>query len=241
MKNFIVKHPTWIIVMIICSFSVILGLALVPLIMKAPDDTFFDYAASVVIPTFFISIFASTPVVYSYKKIISENFEMIEKLQKDSLTGLLNRYTFIEQYDRLAEEMRPQKKSFVLIMIDLDNFKNINDTYGHLAGDLVLRTVGSAIKNSVRAQDLLCRFGGDEFLIVQWDLTYDEALKMAKRIQLAMQTAIIYKNQQIFYTASIGLVYHHECPYDLDELICEADRQMYEAKAKGKNQLISNF
>ena len=56
-----------------------------------------------------------------------------------------------------------------------------------------------------------------------------------------MQTAIIYKNQQIFYTASIGLVYHNECPYDLDELICEADRQMYEAKAKGKNQLISNF
>jgi diguanylate cyclase (GGDEF)-like protein len=209
--------------------------------MKAPDDTFFDYAASVVIPTFFISALASTPVVYSYKKIICENFEMIDKLQKDSLTGLLNRYTFIEKYDRLAEEMRRQRKSLALIMIDLDNFKKTNDTYGHLAGDLVIRTVGLVIKNSTREQDLLCRFGGDEFLIVQWDLTADEALKTAQRIQMAMQTAILYKNQQIFYTASIGLVYRNECQYDLDELICEVDTQMYEAKAKGKNQLISSF
>lgn len=241
MKNFIVKHPTWIIVVIICSFSSILAFAMIPIIMKAPDSTFFDYVASVVIPTLFISAFASTPVVYSYKKIISENFEMIDKLQKDSLTGLLNRYTFIEKYDRLAEEMKSQRKSVVLIMIDLDDFKRINDTYGHLAGDLVIRTVGLAIKNSVREQDLLCRFGGDEFLIVQWDLTDDEALKTAQRIQTAMQTALLYQNQQIFYTASIGLVYHNEWQSDLDELICQADSQMYEAKAKGKNQLISNF
>jgi diguanylate cyclase (GGDEF)-like protein len=241
MKNFIIKHPTWIIVLIICSSSVILGLAMVPLIMKAPGNSFFDYAVSVVIPTIFISAFVSTPVVYSYKKIIFENLEMIEKLQKDSLTGLLNRYTFIEKYDRLAAEMRHQRKSLALIMIDLDNFKRINDTYGHVAGDLVIRTVGLTIKNSAREQDLLCRFGGDEFLIVQWDLTADEALKTAQQIQMATQTAILYKNQRIFYTASIGLVYHNECPDDLDELICEADSQMYEAKAKGKNQLIGNF
>lgn len=54
-------------------------------------------------------------------------------------------------------------------------------------------------------------------------------------------TAVTYKNQQIFYTASLGLVYHNECQYDLDELICQADDEMYEAKAKGKNQLVSNF
>lgn len=241
MKNFIIRHPTWIIVIIICSSSMILGLAIIPIIMKAPDKTFFDYIISVLIPTLFISAFVSAPVVHAYKKIILENFEMIEKLQKDSLTGLLNRYTFIEKYESISTEMKRQRKAVALIMIDLDNFKKINDTYGHLAGDLVIKNVGLAIKSSVREEDLKCRFGGDEFLIVQWDLTYDEALKTAQRIQMAMLTTVLYKNQQIFYTASIGLVYHNECQCDLDELICQADNEMYMAKSKGKNQLISNL
>lgn len=241
MKNFIIKHPTWIIVMMICSLSIILGLAMVPMIMLVPGDTFFDYAVSVVIPTLFISMFASTPVVYAYKKIIFENFAMIEQLQKDSLTGLLNRYTFIAKYECLAKEMTCQRKAVALIMIDLDNFKKTNDTYGHLAGDLVIKNVGLTIKNSVREEDLKCRFGGDEFLIVQWDLTYDEALKTAERIQMAMLTSVLYKTQQISYTASMGLVYHSECQYDLNELICQVDNEMYKAKGKGKNQLVSNF
>lgn len=227
--------------MIICSSSMILGFAMIPIIMKAPDQTFFDYIISVVIPTLFISAFVSAPVVHAYKKIILENFEMIEKLQKDSLTGLLNRYTFIEKYESLSAKMKRQGKAVALIMIDLDNFKKINDTYGHLAGDLVIKNVGLTIKSSVREEDLKCRFGGDEFLIVQWDLTYDEALKTAQRIQMAMLTSVLYKNQQIFYTASIGLVYHNEYQCDLDELICQADNEMYLAKSKGKNQLISNF
>lgn len=235
MKNFIIKHPTWIIVLIICSFSVILGLAMIPLIMKAPDETFFDYILSVVIPTLFISALASTPVVSAYKKIILENYAMIEKLQKDSLTGLFNRYAFIEKYECLATEMIRQRKAVALIMIDLDNFKKINDTYGHVAGDLIIKNVGLTIKSSVREADLTCRFGGDEFLIVQWDLTYDEALNTAQQIQLAMLASVLYKKQEISYSASIGLVYHTVCQYDLDELICQADNEMYEAKAKGKN------
>lgn len=240
-KKFIIKHPVWMIVLIICSFSVISGLAMVPLIMMAPSDTYFDVAKSVGIPAFLIPMFISTPVVYFYKKIICENLEMIERLQKDPLTGFLNRDTFIVKYENLVEKLKSQRKSVALIMIDIDNFKKINDTYGHLAGDFVINNAGMNIRSNVRSEDLLCRFGGEEFLIVLCDMTYEQAIKCAERILVAMRTSVQYRNQQISFTASIGLVYFYECQSDPEELIRQADYNMYQAKVKGKNQLISNY
>ncbi|PKM57570.1 MAG: hypothetical protein CVU98_05480 [Firmicutes bacterium HGW-Firmicutes-3] len=242
MKEYIRKHPIWMVVSFICFFSLFLALAFLPFILKIPDNSpAWMIALSVSIPAILVSGMVSTPVVYFYKKIIQENYDMIDYLGKDPLTGLLNRHTFIDTYQNKIEELSVKHLSVALFMIDIDDFKHINDYYGHLTGDAVIRDAGMKIKACVREKDLICRFGGEEFMVVLWSLDFDKTNDIGLRILENIRQEMHYKNQLINYTVSIGLIYQHECHLNPEGLIHEADKLMYKAKLDGKDKMVSRL
>jgi diguanylate cyclase (GGDEF)-like protein len=241
MKKFINNNPMWVIIVIICFSSVVITLAMVPFTAIVLERPFMEVARPAAILSLLVPLFVGTPIVGYYRKIIGENLEMIERLGKDPLTRLLNRHTFVKQYNDKVNMLTQLKKPVALAMIDIDNFKIINDTYGHLAGDEVIKNVGTKIHKLVREKDLLCRFGGEEFLLVIGDLDQQQVLELGNSILNSLRRTIKYEEQQISYTVSVGLVYYHECRYSSEELIRQADNQMYKAKAEGKNRLACNW
>lgn len=240
MRKFIHKTPFGLIIALIAISSSLIAMLLVPIIMNSPDESFFQITLLVVLPTLLISSLVSSPVVYFYRKIINENYNMIKALQKDHLTGLLNRHTFIERYRLMLNESQVANNPVSLIMIDIDNFKKINDNYGHHAGDAVIIAVANLLKNKTRSSDLLCRFGGEEFLLVFNDMTYEMSLKFGLELLEATRSSILYHDQTISFTVSIGLAYFDSCDLDTDQYIIIADHTMYKAKSLGKNRLVSN-
>ena len=226
MHHFIQRKPVWLAVLMITLASSFLGFLIVPILMKSPDGTFIEVTLMVVIPSFFISLFVSIPVVYYYKKVINENHALIQSLQKDYLTGFLNRHAFYERYNQVITTSIESKKSIALIMLDIDNFKKINDHFGHTAGDEVIHYSALQVQNLLRKEDLVCRFGGEEFLIVLVDTNLVQAKECALRILKAMDTTFTYNNHPIKYSASIGLAYS-DTIHDSDLLIQQADNFMY--------------
>ncbi len=155
----------------------------------------------------------------------------------DFLTGLPNRAAFIERLQLAFARARRCAGGFAIHYLDLDHFKDVNDTLGHPAGDVLLQEVAERLKNCIREIDLVARFGGDEFAILQEevaDIGNVEAL--ATKIGAALATAFIINGNQIHSTASIGIV-----PYQADidgpeEMLTKADLALYRAKDEGRNQ-----
>lgn len=162
---------------------------------------------------------------------------MIEKLQKDPLTGLYNRHAFypkfIQNLDRLQKENRP----YAILMIDIDNFKKINDSYGHLAGDQVLMKASEILNHQEIYNSMSCRYGGEEFLVFLQDATFKEAKIFANKILKSFETCIHYDEVDILMTASVGMIYSDSLNIDYQTLIMKADKKMYQAKKNGKNQM----
>jgi two-component system cell cycle response regulator len=162
----------------------------------------------------------------------------------DSLTGLYNYAYFKHFLDFEVKRSLRQNYKVALMMIDIDNFKNYNDTLGHLAGDLVLREISRIIKTSIREVDLAARYGGEEFAVV---LPYHEDENMvtaiAERIQLTVASVQLplLMNGISQVTVSIGIAF---CPFDTtnsDDLVENADIMLYHAKKTGKNKICSSL
>lgn len=159
-------------------------------------------------------------------------------LNYDSLTRLLNRRTmstYLENAKRKADE---KGDPFCLLMLDIDDFKHVNDVYGHACGDEVLKAVAKSIMHSVSSNDYIFRWGGEEILVlVNTDATM--AVKIAERIRRGIQNLNIeYKNNIVNVTATIGLV-QYEKGMNLKVLFEQADNKMYEGKTGGKNTVVS--
>jgi diguanylate cyclase (GGDEF)-like protein len=156
----------------------------------------------------------------------------------DSLTGLANRWTFDEE---LALEWRRAERvgdPLALILLDIDNFKTINDTQGHQAGDEVLRKVGEVLAASVRQIDLAARYGGEEFAVVVPEADLDGALDLAERLRKALETEEIelQNGTRLSVTASFGAAVKGDLPGS-EKLVAAADKALYEAKRAGKNRV----
>jgi len=160
--------------------------------------------------------------------------------QFDAITGLPNRTLF---HDRLAQAMaraRRRKSALALIFLDLDGFKEINDTLGHKAGDRLLRAVGARLKHSLREGDTVARLGGDEFTVILEDLhDRDEATAVAQKVLGALAKPLTLEKQEFAVTASAGLTVYPEDSRSLETLLKNADTAMYYAKDGGKNNLQS--
>jgi diguanylate cyclase (GGDEF)-like protein/PAS domain S-box-containing protein len=160
--------------------------------------------------------------------------------QYDGITGLPNRTLF---HDRLLQAMaraRRRKSALALIFLDLDGFKEINDTLGHKAGDRLLRAVGARLKHSLREGDTVARLGGDEFTVILEDLhDRDEATSVAQKVLGALAKPLTLEKQEFAVTASAGLTVYPEDSRNVETLLKNADTAMYYAKDKGKNNLQS--
>jgi two-component system cell cycle response regulator len=155
----------------------------------------------------------------------------------DSLTGIWNRAAILDQ---LETELSRSKRSGVplaVIMADLDRFKHINDTRGHLVGDIVLRAAAIRMKNALRAYDSIGRYGGEEFLVVAPGCDYREAGNLAERLRVAIcNENIEVQGTSLAFTVSIG-VSVTEPASTSETLLCTADEALYEAKRKGRNMV----
>jgi diguanylate cyclase (GGDEF)-like protein len=157
----------------------------------------------------------------------------------DTLTGLYNRRYFDERFGMEVQQAFVNKSSLSLILIDIDHFKKVNDTYGHLEGDKILRGVGSLLKNSVRKNDTVARYGGEEFVLILPETNLEAASMIAERIrQVVESTAFDVENAHIRVTISLGISsFPSHRPRSKEELVKMADLALYHAKGEGRNRV----
>lgn len=178
---------------------------------------------------------------------ISENTRLLEQLHEeqarlhqlahhDQLTGLPNRTLFLDRLEQVRLQAQRNRASFALLFIDLDRFKEINDTLGHHVGDAVLREVSRRLSCCIRASDTLARMGGDEFTIIMSPLPdSDDAAVLAQKLIDCIAPPYLLGEQQLFITTSIGISIYPQDGNSADTLIKNADAAMYKAKEDGKN------
>lgn len=170
---------------------------------------------------------------------IRNNSEQLRKLaEQDSLTGLANRYFFDEALKRELSGAKRDRTEITLILFDLDKFKNINDTQGHLVGDLLLMEVAQRIKNVVRTEDLVCRLGGDEFAVLSQNMTHPGQIRMlTHRMTEALKEPLTLQGREILISLSLGVATFPDCATTAVELMKCADVAMYRSKNLGRNQV----
>lgn len=157
----------------------------------------------------------------------------------DPLTGLPNRNLFMDRLKMAFEHARRHGRYFALLFLDLDNFKDVNDTLGHTAGDEVLKAVGERLRRSVRKTDTVARMGGDEFLILLSEISKPEdAFTVASHLVEALREPFYYQGEKFELTGSIGIAVYPLHGTDPETLFKNADKAMYEAKAKGKGACV---
>ncbi|GAB3388628.1 diguanylate cyclase [Massilia agri] len=158
----------------------------------------------------------------------------------DPLTGMYNRRFFDESLKRELLRARRTRTACAVVMVDLDHFKRINDTYGHEGGDLILKAAARVLLERVRASDIASRYGGEEFVLLLPDCSADAALKCAEQIRHALTgLAIPYLGQTISVTASLGVAAWPQHADGEQELLKAADLALYEAKKSGRNRVVA--
>ena len=165
------------------------------------------------------------------------NEELKTASRVDGLTGLYNRRYWQERFDEMHKLCVRREKPSTALMLDIDHFKRINDTYGHQAGDKVIKMLAALIKRCVRETDLAGRYGGEEFAIILNDSSVEDAKIVAERIrQLAQRLVVEHEGESISFTVSLGLAqFSPDFKGAMAWLEC-ADQALYEAKENGRNQ-----
>ena len=175
---------------------------------------------------------------------ISEICEEIEKLNKlvitDELTECYNRRYINERFPLEIKESKRKNEKLTIVLMDIDNFKKINDKYGHQLGDYVLKEIGKIVKSNIRKEyDWVSRYGGEEFLIVFKNMDTENFIKSTEKIRKSIEEhKFIYNGVEMKLTASFGVAELSDKIDEMDMLIAEADKKLYKAKELGKNIVI---
>ena len=162
--------------------------------------------------------------------------DLFERASQDMLTGLSNRRVFDERIKGMMESARRYKRPLTMLSMDLDHFKDINDTHGHMAGDEVLKSVARVLTEAVRSTDLLVRMGGDEFLLVLDNTDRSSAQVLAERLCRAIDGLDVWADKQVKLGVSIGLAQLQEAE-TLSQWLERADDILYHAKDNGRSQV----
>ncbi len=171
------------------------------------------------------------------KQIYRENIELKDKLRTDPLTQVANRHFFDFQMSKRLEEANIFKAPFGILMIDIDHFKRVNDTYGHLVGDEILKVVAQSLSANIEKTDVLSRWGGEEFIAIVDVSNREDLLKIAERLRHVVETSsyTLKDGSVIQVTVSIGGTL--AIPTDTAmAIIAKADENLYIAKQSGRNQ-----
>ena len=173
------------------------------------------------------------------RELESANRELTQLATRDSLTGLVNVRVFREQLDVEIKRASRNGSTLALLLIDIDYFKKVNDSYGHQAGDAVLRAVGQLLRDMVRATDCAARYGGEEMAVLLPETSQQQAYRVAEKIRkLVMLESIEFDDQTLEVTVSIGVTADTVTPdYDGETLIKRADEALYNAKGAGRNRV----
>lgn len=196
----------------------------------------------------FISLEADTMLHNFTEKVVEEmrpifnlirtnvNYYLMRRIALfDYLTGCLSRRRFDLQFDELIDSLRTYKARCSLLMLDIDNFKSVNDTYGHQVGDEVLRKLGEILRNNVRKTDIVARYGGEEFVVVLPTDSEETANVVAEKIRSEMEQTN-FEGVSGHLTISIGIAHFPKHSQLKDDLIKKADMALYESKRTGKNR-----
>ncbi|WP_456322840.1 diguanylate cyclase [Hydrogenimonas sp.] len=183
-----------------------------------------------------------------YDDVMVQNAQIFEEIRyraiHDELTGLYNRFYFMEQLKKAIAFSRRHYDYGAVIFVDLDNFKMVNDTAGHKAGDELLKLVAKKLCETMREEDIVARFGGDEFVILVENLGSDKkkAIDTLRKISGKLLSSIKYDytfNRKAYrVTASIGIALVHEYETGIDDILHAADNAMYRAKHNGKARVV---
>lgn len=157
----------------------------------------------------------------------------------DPLTGVYNKKFFYEMAKKAFDYFNRYGRKFSLLFIDIDDFKKVNDRYGHLSGDMVLQEIAKRLQKSVRKSDMVFRFGGEEFVVLLNGANSEKAISIAERVRQEVfnEEIKIYGDSKINVTISCGIATVNESIKDVQELVDKADIAMYKAKQSGKNRV----
>ncbi|MDI6740213.1 MAG: GGDEF domain-containing protein, partial [Candidatus Edwardsbacteria bacterium] len=167
------------------------------------------------------------------RTILSRESEMA---RIDPLTGVANRRFFYEWAELVMEQARRYGRPLTVVYLDLDNFKNINDLWGHQEGDKMLMAVAATIKDTIRKTDIVARLGGDEFVILLPEADQEQARAVVDKLQ--NRVFALYRKSGQPVSFSMGVVTFHAIPDTVDQLVTAADQLMYKVKATGKSNVI---
>jgi len=171
-------------------------------------------------------------------RIVQMQRDLLKLLHWDPLTNALNRRAALERLDEEIKRATRSQSPLSIAMLDIDHFKQINDTHGHLVGDLVLKEVVTRIFHALSSYDLIGRYGGDEFILLFPNTKLADATLICSQIQNAFtQYPIISADLKLFVTVSIGVTSQNGESYLADTLIHHADDALYKAKRQGRNQV----
>lgn len=239
-KNIIVKLgilKSIIVLTFVSIFSSVL-ITWILLILSNNSVKMLNIVIAIIAP-----VIIAPPVVFFLGKLLIKisklEYEMRLLATYDQLTGVLTRHAFIESGKILINLAERKKKNISLIFFDLDYFKKINDTFGHDAGDYILRESGKIFKKNKRKSDLISRIGGEEFIIILPDTnSYGASIVAEKLRKIFLEYSFIYGDNKINVTASMGIAdFSHTSIYNLDTLMKHADNCLYQSKKNGRNQV----
>lgn len=175
----------------------------------------------------------TTELWFNHKKQLEVNQMLEDSNKRDSMTRFYNHESILFQLNQLVNQAKINNSTFSILMLDIDNFKNVNDTFGHQEGDKVILEVAKAISHAVRDLDLIGRYGGEEFLIIFPETIDEKACSVSERIRKAVESL---KFDKITMSISGGLVNYDN--QSADEMLELADNRLYIAKRTGKNRII---
>lgn len=192
---------------------------------------------SVVFLVLLVSFITFRYVSCETRETLRKQNELLVISETDPLTGLLNRRSMLSRMSGLIEDEEREGQTFVLLLFDIDDFKKINDLHGHIFGDVVLREIATRTTACLRVDDLLFRWGGEEFLLIVTNCDLNRGRAVAEKVRRVIcDTPMNDGINSIRVTVTIGMsVYSGE---SIDNLILEADEALYEGKHQGKNRVI---
>ncbi|MEZ5781212.1 MAG: diguanylate cyclase [Rhizobiaceae bacterium] len=187
----------------------------------------------------FIGVIAAAQILKRHHSQVALEKDLTKKAEIDALTGLANRYVFDQQASDRADSAIRAGKPCVVMLIDIDRFKSVNDTFGHVAGDQILRSVASVIARSARAQDLVARYGGEEIALVLPGCDLTNAQLIADRIRAGVEaTRTEVRGLPLAVTVSIGFSVMAGVDDSFLAALQAADEALYSAKAGGRNRVV---
>lgn len=190
---------------------------------------------------FLARVRAHQKLAQTIRELESSRRFLKEQANTDPLTKLANRRNFFTMVSSVLAQMHRQNEHFSVVMLDIDHFKRINDTYGHQAGDFVLVELSKVLSGAIREGDLVARMGGEEFVVASPYTNRLAAIVLSERLRKSVEdTKFVFEGNQIPVTISLGVASKTKGTDDIDKLIAIADSRLYIAKEKGRNRICAS-